>query len=187
MKQLMMVIMVITFALVFTRQDISLQVPSKNEALELLKPSKFKVQVSIICEDKNTKTLVESYVKRELRDLRDVDIVSLKPDRQLTIMLAEPTFETTGVKMGHVIAAVNYLTLVYWENIFDTTKYTNTQKHFLKTTSAAYCHYPPDLLLYTDNRNNLRDLCQKIIVDFDTRILEKQRLVKIELKKVFKE
>ena len=27
----------------------------------------------------------------------------------------------------------------------------------------------------------------KIIVDFDTRILEKQRLVKIELKKVFKE
>ena len=89
--------------------------------------------------------------------------------------------------MGYVIAAVNYLTLVYWEDVIVTTELPDTSEHPFKTMPAAYCYYPPELLLYTDNRNNLRDLCQSIIADFDTQILEKQRLFRNDLKKFLKE
>ena len=187
MKQLILAITVITFVLVFTEQDVSLQVSSKKDALKFLTDYRFKVNVGITCQDRNTKTLVESYIKRELRDFKDVDIVSLKPSHQLNILLTEPTFTTTGSKTGQVIIAVNYLIPVYWENIFDTTKYSDAQKDFLKTMPAGLCYSPPELALYTDDRNELRDLCQNIIADFDIRILEKQRLATNELKKILKE
>ena len=170
MKQLMLAIIVTILVLISTGQDASLQVSSKNEALKLLETYRFKVQVSVTCEDKNMKTLVESFIKRELRDLQDVDIVSLKPDRQLTILLTEPTFKGTATKMGHVIAAVNYLRLFYLEDMIP-----DFPKYPLKTIPSS-CEYPPELSIYTGNRNNLRDLCQIIVANFDTQILEKQRL-----------
>ena len=37
----------------------------------------FKVHVDIICEDEITKSLIESHIKRELRALKDVDIIPL--------------------------------------------------------------------------------------------------------------
>lgn len=181
MKQLMLAIIVTILVLVSTGQDVSLQVSSKNEALKVLETYRFKVQVSVTCENKNVKTLVESFIKREFRDLQDVDIVSLKPDRQLTILLTEPTFKGTGTKIGYVIAAVNYLELFYQEDIIvDAAELPDISKPF-------GCSYPPALLIYTGNRNNLQDLCQIIIANFDTQILEKQRLFMNDLKKSLKE
>ena len=176
MKQLMLLIIVTILALVSIGQDASLQVPSKNEALKLLGTYRFKVQVSVTCEEKNVKTLVESFIKRELRDLQDVDIVSLEPHHELVILLTEPIFKGTSTKMGHVIAAVNYLTLFYQEDmIVGATE--------LPDISGPFgCSYPPALLIHTGNRNNLQDLCQIIIANFDTQILEKQRLFMNDLK-----
>ena len=78
---------------------------------------RFKVDVSVTCDDENIKSAVESYIKRELRALRDVDIVP-KFDDKTFLLNEDATYflnmvvvedETIGGrKLGYDIAYCYY-------------------------------------------------------------------------------
>lgn len=51
-------------------------------------PDKFRVEVSVNCDDEGTKRLIESYIKRELRSLGDI-VVSKTLDQIVDINLTE--------------------------------------------------------------------------------------------------
>ena len=50
-------------------------------------PKKFDVRVDLVGEDESTKNLIESYIKRELRSLQDVNIM---PDDKYATYLLYP-------------------------------------------------------------------------------------------------
>ena len=102
------------------------------------------------CEDENTKSLIQSQIKREVRSLGDVIIVSFDDARYiLTIIAVEPTYKATGRKTGSIAI---------------------TSMLLRKTPSEDY--YYPYLMLYTDDRKELEGLCKSIVADIDTSTLE---------------
>ena len=100
-----------------------------------------------------TQTLIESYAKRELRNLGDVIIVGFD-DAQYILSLAavEPTYETTGRKTGYVATGAMFLT---------------------KWTSSDY--YNPRLGIHFDDTHDLDRLCKRIIAEIDTQQFETLR------------
>ena len=116
-------------------------------------PHKFKVYVNVNCDDENTKSLIQSYIKRELRSLGDVIIISFDDARYiLTIIAVEPTYKATGRKTSGIAISSTFLR---------------------KTPSDDF--YYPYLMLYTDDIKELEGLCKSIVADIDTSNLEPVR------------
>lgn len=118
---------------------------------------KYKVSVGVSVDDENTKTFIESHIKRELRSLQDVAIVGFEDARyKIDIVAVELTYKATGRKSGAIAIGYNFLI-----------------KHYL--TDNAY--YEPILGVQTSSTDELDTMCKSIITTFNIYILEPAREV----------
>ena len=113
-------------------------------------PSKFKIYVSVSYDDEHIKSLIQSYIKREIRSLGDVLVVG-RDDAQyfLSIVAIERTYRETGRKSGAIAFA--YM--------------------FTKKTPAGD-YYFPELWVAINDITDLEKSCKSIVVGIDTSTLE---------------
>ncbi len=146
-------------------------------------PKKFDVRVDLTSEDESTKNLIESYIKRELRSLQDVNIIPEKiyATYILALVIAEPTYEASGRKTGSI--AISY---VFKEKfsaykelipylIKECPKLEDASKQLairLKTINLDIVHNHG---VSTSSTEDVTKLCKGIVADFDIEVLEKQR------------
>jgi hypothetical protein len=129
---------------------------------EIPKP-KFHVKV-IVGGNENIKELVTSCIQRELRSLQDVEIVNSQQEWELKILAME--ILTKGLHQAGIIMSVVILDKVH----------AYYKKHRYKTNPGEFYFYS-----YTDNwlqvstMKDLKNLCAKIVADFDTEYLENDR------------
>ena len=130
----------------------------------------FRVQVSVSSKDDSFEGLVKSYINRELRSLRDVEIVYSNPQWKLSI-LAMPLSLKSGYKTG---LALSIVVLPKFDNQLLTWPIPEDARRFITLMTSGLYHYPGHLL-YTGSNDDLRKLCDEIVADFDTDYLEKAR------------
>ena len=141
-----------------------------NQLPQAQTAQKFKVAVLVDCENDNVKSLMESYIKGELRSLGDVQIVGNNFENalwQYMILLhaTEPSYES-GRKVGLLVVSYDFFEIVpYWH-------FNELRKDYYKQFPAIYipmsgtASYPID---------NLDQLCKGIIANFDTINLQRVR------------
>jgi hypothetical protein len=134
--------------------------------------SKFSVGVDVTCDDENTKVFIESHIKRELRALQDVNIVSYEDAWVLLQIIAiEPTYKTTELKIGTIaIASCWYERNTFAEAVIDL-KAGKEAKDLI----IGEVYRRPTLSLSTGIAKDLDKLCKDIIVNFDQKCLEANR------------
>lgn len=121
---------------------------------------RFQVYVEIET-DESLKSLIESYIKRELRSLQDVDIVYTRGGMPHEIVVVAMEMETvSGRKTGSVAFAVNF------------------QKQL---RSGLYSL--PNLMVQTGDKTALDGMCKNLVAKFDTNYLEQRRKYISELEK----
>ena len=121
---------------------------------------RFQVYVEIKT-DENLKSLIESYIKRELRSLQDVDIVYTRDGMPHEIVVVAMEMETeSGRKTGGIAFAVNFQT---------------------QLRSGLYSL--PNLMVQTGDKIALDGMCKNLVARFDTNYLEQRRKYIRELEK----
>ena len=129
---------------------------------------RFRVQLFVSGHD-SIKGLVTSYINRELRSLRDVEIVYNNSDWELRIVAMETT--SNGRKIGVALSTVTlqmfnyqFLAQLLPENYRKTvTRHTSDLQHYRRMSLSL----GPD--------DDLRILCNEIVAEFDADYLEKER------------
>jgi hypothetical protein len=116
---------------------------------------KFKVHVNVAADDENTKSLMQSWIKREFRSLGDVRIVSrVDASYILNVVAVEPTLKASGRKSGDIAVG----------SVF-----------FQRSVTDPDLYYAPDLVVMTDDTEDLESLCKSIVATIDTDRLESIR------------
>ena len=139
-------------------------------------PDKFKVYVDISSEQENTKILIESHIKRELRSLQDVNIIPnemLQLDwYRISLIIVER--ETRDM-------AISYVFMKEFEPITELMPYLTKEcpkledKWFeigLKTVNLNRVFLHGATLGET---KDFPDFCKTIVSKFDIEVLERQR------------
>ena len=136
---------------------------------------RFQVYVHITVEDESLKSLMESYIKRELRSLQDVDVVYTRDEMPYEIaIVAMELKKASGHKSGGVAFAVNILypfdnraiePYVISKEVWDT---------FVNLPTSGLYHHPY-LSVHVGDRANLKGLCQTLVAMFDADHLEPSR------------
>ena len=164
-------ILFLLFAVCFTGQPIQSQVASK----------KFNVTVNVRCKDETTKILIESYIKRELRNLEDalVDSQNSLVTHSLYLIAIEQQY-ITGVKNGQIEIASTYCESFYpYDAIINSNL--SHEEGIQATGLIAKAGFPLFLDIYrqgflsTGATKDLPILCRNIVAAFDTTVLEKIR------------
>ena len=115
----------------------------------------FKIHVDVTSNDENTKSLVQSWIKREFRGLGDVRIVSFDDASYiLSLVVVEPVYEATGRKTGSIAIAREFA---------------------LRSFTNPHLYHRSHLGLQTGNTENLERLCKKLVAGIDTDNLESVR------------
>ena len=113
---------------------------------------KFRIHVGVTSEDEHTKSLIQSWIKREFRSLSDVSIVSFDDASHiLSVVAVESTLEASGRKTGDI--AIGYM-------------------FYMRSGAHSDLYYRPDLGVHTDDTTDLEGLCKSIVATMDTRNLE---------------
>ena len=143
---------------------------------------RYKVYVSVTCpEDANTKASIESYVKRELRGLHDVDIMTEREEAQYFLTIAAvKTNNVSGHHTGYAFSfcfyarASNFLTVSFLESTLgiDIPK---DKEAIIELFGGADKYHPPALGVKTGGTNALKELSEDVVVTFDTDVLEPER------------
>lgn len=147
---------------------------------------KFEVELSVTCDDDNTKAFIESHIKRELRSLQDVEIVDTGKYK-LSIVAVAPTYKSSGQKTGSIAVSYTFLKQFYPTSVFkkllDThqkgTKAYDEMRDLLYSYDIvseffSLYHYPHHGIR-TGDTDDLDSICKNIVVRFDTQILEPDR------------
>ena len=172
---------VMTLFICMTFRGYTQQVESKRYS--------FKVKVQIEgCKDGDTKTLIESYINRELRDLGDVLIASqsMIPTHYLNIIAIELTKGVEEYKTGAIaisITHVEYITslcnpVVSGHLSHETIKViadNNINNILADKKWNASIHLYRGSYLQVGNTNQLSDICKSIVANFDIKTLQVAR------------
>ena len=134
-------------------------------------PTKFRVYVEV---SGALKTEAESYLKRELRSLGDVEIIDMGGVYDLSVVIIESKYKSSGTKTGQI--SYTYMGLKRFNPFNLTAKL--PREHFdtvFDATSNLY--YFPEMygIGINKERTELKQLCQKIVADFDTKLIEPDR------------
>ena len=134
-------------------------------------PTKFRVGVMV---SGDLKPEAESYLKRELRSLGDVEITDLVGVYELSVIILESKYKSSGTKTGQI--SYTYMGLKRFNPFNLTTKL--PREHFdtvFDATSNLY--YFPEMygIAMDKERTELKLLCEKIVANFDTKLLEPDR------------
>ena len=107
--------------------------------------NKFVVNVNVVCDDNITKSSIESYIKRELRNLKDVVVYVYKqnspvrPNYGLFLTVLEP--ETNqGLKTGDTIISAVFVKYIVGVDMFtvDLVDQTKDTDHAFSLNQIAY-------------------------------------------------
>ena len=158
MKRFLILLIGVTLCLVFV-----------GEAVDI----RYKVSVSVSCKNENTKTFIESHIKRELRSLSDVDIMNRGDARHhIDLVVVEMTRGQEKHKTGGIAIAVNFLQRAYLSDDFRSKTHPNVKASDIY---RGLFYLTPRLILYVGDTEDLDDRCKDIIVDFDSEVLEPAR------------
>lgn len=170
MKKTCMLILLITCSMGFTGQPIQSQIA--------LEQHRYKVAVTISSDNEMTKNLVESHIKRELRNLGDVHLTNIEDALYVIQVVALPLkSELTGEETGNISIAYTFLSeergfiaikpilrkMIREEKL---TEFDNLIKLHSK------CYAEPYLGAAYWQKANIDTLCRDIIATFDIRTLE---------------
>lgn len=142
-------------------------------------PEKFEIYVSVSCKDEITKGVIESYIKRELRSLGDVNIrkkLGHPTSHGLHLVVTEHTFKNTGTKTGLITIATTYTKQIYPYPLL--TPHISKDKAVELLLDDVFSLWYSDYLntlLTSDQKENLQENCKEIVAYFDTSFLEKER------------
>ena len=140
---------------------------------------KFSVEISVSCEDDNTKAFIESHIKRELRSLQDVEIVDTGKYK-LSIVTVEPEYKTSGRKTGKIAAAYQFQRRYNPAIVINMLTKAYPGKEYQKqrgdiALELLFLHDKETFGLITDDTDDLDGICKSIVVKFDTQVLEPDR------------
>lgn len=134
----------------------------------------FKVWVHVTCDDENTKTFIESHIKRELRSLQDVDIVKVGDHiYELHVVSSERVYKATGQKSGEI--GLGWVFLKRFDNKPLTAKYPTAVDRFGVQEMTQWLYHPPRMGIFAFDTTDLDEICKRIVVKFDTQMLEPNR------------
>ena len=138
--------------------------------------SKFVVRCVVNANEEGIKSEVASYLKRELRSLGDVVITEdvWNYDYKLDVIILHPKYKSSGTKAEQISCAylgikrfrVSDLTIKLPKEHFDTV---------FDLTWQLYSYPELFILEVGRERTELKLLCQEIVAEFDTKLLEPDR------------
>ncbi len=129
----------------------------------------FRVEVSVDCKDDTMESLIESYVKRELRSLGDVEVISTNPELQ--IVIAGMRDKTKGGRDLGYSLAVAY-TMQHTVPFFVLRK---DISHWMKAAYLSPVYEFSGLQVSGGSWEALQSTCQSVVASFDTGRLEPLR------------
>ena len=132
---------------------------------------RYKVRVDVSCGDEMRKRFIESHIKRELRSLIDVDVVSTENADYHINLIAIP-LSNSGQETGGIAIAINYLRQIDVADWRLKHKYSDRVINLDNITLYLKAH----LTLQVGDIRDLDQLCQTIIVSFNSKILEPHRI-----------
>lgn len=112
---------------------------------------KFRIYVSVDHENENTEALMSSWIKRELRSLGDVRIVSFDAAAYIFSVVAIEGATVTGRKTGSIAMAIAF---------------------YMRSSTNPDLYYRPNLWVQTGGIENLERLCKRIVAGIDANRLE---------------
>lgn len=115
---------------------------------------KFKVCVTVSCENQRVETLIRSYMNRELRSLGDVTLVTFKDARFLITLVALESHYKSGRKTGGVALACAYI---------------------VRSANDPVFYYYPDISVISNDVKEVDTTCKGIVATFDTEYLDRVR------------
>lgn len=138
--------------------------------------SKFIVRCVVNANEEGIKSEVASYLKRELRSLGDVVITEdiWNYDYKLDIIILHPKYKSSGTKAEQISCA--YLGIKRFRVSDLASKL--PREHFDTVFGATWQLYSyPELFILEvgRERTELKQLCQEIVAEFDTKLLEPDR------------
>lgn len=169
---------------------------------------KFKVCLSITCDDDDTESFIKSYIRRELRGLRDVEIVNIEKrgdyanswkngwdSGRFDLRILAMKIETTELVFIHHIfqGRFNHLNIkAEIKNRFNDIEEVRTrlaefesslseeQKTVFSTLTMFLLHpaYDGYSGIASVGKDRLKEACKKIVVAFDTNVLERAREIR---------
>ena len=132
---------------------------------------KFKARIEVsVTADENIRGMVASYINRELRSLHDIELVDHDPEWVLQILVAEPSTKG-GYKAGIVLSVI---ILPKFSNQFLASVLPDSYKEVVSKMTSNLYHYPDHWLL-TGSIEDLKELCNSVVADFDTKYIEESR------------
>ena len=189
MKQCFILLFILSFAIVpfgVTQQS----TPSKQsteDAIKRLENASYEteVRVSVACSDEHTKQSINSYVKRELRSLGGVKIVEQderwgihiraikgksKSGRHLNYAMGYTFTERISKYISESVIRtfIEHSDIFHKDNIDDLDKWLEGPIKWLEGPIKRYIISG----LQVGGTDSLRELCEDLVVDFDTDILE---------------
>lgn len=138
---------------------------------------RFRVQVSVSANE-NIKGLITSYINRELRGLRDVEIVYKNPRWLLQVVALEISTKG-GYKSG---VALSIVVLEQFDNSYLKSRMRETYEKNLVDLVTSNLYSVPNHWLRIGSEDDLRSICDGIVADFDTKHLEESRRLLRRLK-----
>ena len=132
--------------------------------------NRFRVQVNVAGKE-SIKGLVTSYINRELRSLRDVEIVYNNPDWELDIVALEVFTESSRKIIG---VALSTIILRKFNHQFLVRLLPKSYRETVTHQTSGLYNFPGHNLRMGAT-DDLREICNEIVADFDTDYLEKER------------
>ena len=138
---------------------------------------RFRVQVAVSAPE-NIRGLITSYITRELRSLRDVEVVDEYP-RWLIQVVAIEVSGKDGYKFG---VSLSIAVLEKFDNSYLKSLMRETYKKDLVVSLTSNLYSLPDLWIRIGSHDDLRSICDGIVAGFDTEHLEESRRLLRRLK-----
>lgn len=181
MKNMYMFLLLITCSMGFTGKPIQSQIA--------LEQHRYAVAITAICESESTKNLIESHIKRELRNLGDVRLTNIEDALYVIQIVALPLkSELTGHETGDISLAYTFLIEERGFIAIKDTLRTMVREEELTQFDAMVgihgkCYSYPYLAAAYWKKDDIDKLCRDIVATFDIKTLEPIRQV---LPKIFR-
>ena len=130
---------------------------------------RYKVAISLSFAEELNKRILSSYLKRELRSLGDVDIVSVNEEWNYIIKITgfETQYKSTGMESGDIVMSWIALKAI--------------DKNILRLPSiwshGQITYHPESFVIIIDKTDDLDKVAKRIIANFDTTNIEIDRIM----------
>ena len=185
MRNLTYITLVLLCTITFTGQSADTPDPFDEwvKTISSSDTAKFSVEVDVSIDDETTKSLIESYLKRELRSLQDVEIADTGNRFIIEIVAIEMKYKVSGNKTGWMAWAYRFSRPAHGDNFPDIRDYFGEEKNLEKIPFKARMdffkfftlskHYAMGIHYF--ETTDLKSECEALIAKFDTWVLEPGR------------